>query len=131
MGRTALLPAGRSGSAVLMDLELMQTAQRRLEAAGFDDHLVADGESLRCTTSGRTFDPAELTVAEIVRFEGSSDPDDQAVLIAVSDRDGNPIGTYAAPFGPDAGPRDAAILVRLGGDHRAAAPGEADGPKRQ
>jgi hypothetical protein len=94
-------------------METMRDALDRLTAAGFVDDLVVDDGHLTAARSGRRFDPAELEIVETVRFEGVSDPDDEAVLLALSTAAGEPVGTFAVPYGPAAGPAEAAVLREL------------------
>lgn len=96
-----------------MALESLSEVQRRLADAGFGDDLVAAGARLCSTATGVGHDPATLKAAEIVRFEGASDPDDEALLIAVSTRDGVPLGTFTTPYGPQASAEQAEILRHL------------------
>jgi hypothetical protein len=74
---------------------------------------VAVGTLLHDPASGTDHDPATLKVVEIVRFEGTSDPSDEAVMVAVANRDGAPVGTFTTPYGPLASADEAAILAHL------------------
>jgi hypothetical protein len=94
------------------ELEL-RAVQERLEAAGFSEQLVADRGMLRAVGSDRRFDPADLAVVETRRFEGSSDPDDEAILFAVTTATGEPVGTYTVPYGPAASGEDTTVIEHL------------------
>lgn len=96
-----------------MSLETLSATQLRLTEAGFVDDLTARGGQLHATPSGQTFDPAELFAAEIARFEGDSDPGDEAILVAVASRDGTPIGTFTLPYGPEMSTDEGEVLRRL------------------
>lgn len=96
-----------------MALETLSAAQLRLADAGFTDNLIARDGHLFATPSRRTLDPADLCAAEVVRFEGNSDPDDQAILIAVTNGEGEPVGTFTAPYGLGASSDEAAVLRQL------------------
>ncbi|MFP3907064.1 MAG: hypothetical protein ACLFWR_08520 [Acidimicrobiales bacterium] len=91
----------------------MSEALERLAEAGCGEELVPDGKLLRAVGSGVRYDPAELAVAEVVRFEGPSDPADEAVVFALTTATGEPVGTFTMPYGPTAGPDDADIVERL------------------
>lgn len=52
---------------------------------------------------------AALTVDETVRFEGASDPDDEAILLALSGPDGYR-GLYSAAFGAKTTSDDVDVL---------------------
>ncbi len=50
---------------------------------------------------------------EIIRFEGSSDPQDEAVLLAIGSKDGTLRGTFVSSFGPGTDPVTAELVRRL------------------
>ncbi len=100
--------------ASLETMETMVDASHRLMRTGYDDHWSAGpGGRLRCNRTRRHYEAAEVTVDEIVRFEGCSDPADQAVLYALTGPDGNSRGLYIAAYGPDATSDDAEVAQRL------------------
>jgi hypothetical protein len=96
-----------------MAMETMTEALARLDAAGFGDDLVVAGSELRRAAAGEALDPSTLRAVEIVRFEGASDPDDEAVVVAVATRAGVPVGTLTLPYGPGASTDEAAVLKHL------------------
>jgi hypothetical protein len=94
-------------------MEMMLEAIARLRALGYDLDLVAvSGGGLQCASCGEITDAATVTVDETVRFEGDSNPDDEAILIAVTTRCGHR-GLYSAAFGPDTPAADSAVLRAL------------------
>jgi hypothetical protein len=95
-------------------LESMSAALHRLAARGFTHELVADDGRLRDVVTGERHDPELLSIAETVRFEGASDPDEQAILFALEASPGRPLGTYATAYGPAMPPEDAPVVRRLG-----------------
>lgn len=94
-------------------METMSEALARLAAAGFGDDLVPEGTDLKAVGSGVRYHPPELAVAETVRFEGQTDPGDEAIVFALTNPAGEPVGAFTMPYGPAAGPEEAAIVVRL------------------
>ncbi len=93
--------------------ETLTDAIQRLRADGYLADLSAtkDG-NLICHSCGQTYDPLALTIDHTVRFEGDSNPDDEAILLAVRCPDGC-MGLYSSAFGPSAAPEEAAVLRRL------------------
>lgn len=79
--------------------EAMEDLRNRGFTANFEflDHAFRDVES------GRTFSADDLTIVEHYRFEGTSDPEDMAVVYAIVSKDGtrgiiaDAFGTYANP----------------------------------
>ena len=96
-----------------MTMETVVEAQQRLEGAGFVRQLVTDGGRLRSTATGETFDPAGLMVADIARFEGEPDPGDEAIMLAITTCDGEPVGTITTAYGPNASAGEAEVLGHL------------------
>ncbi|CAN5687061.1 hypothetical protein BH10ACT3_BH10ACT3_01020 [soil metagenome] len=96
-----------------MALEPLRTTQARLEAAGFVGDLVAFEGLLHVAGSETYYEPSEVRVVETARFEGSTDPDDEAILMAIATVDGTPIGLYVTPYGVDMSAEDAAVVQHL------------------
>lgn len=95
-----------------MPLETLAQATARLVEAGFADSFRAETGGLRALDADRLYRPEELVVEEIVRFEGESDPGDEAVLFALRAGDGLK-GTYSVAFGTHMPPADAEVVPRL------------------
>ncbi len=96
-------------------------ATRRLQAEGYTGNWYADDNGrLVCGECGAGFDPADVTVDEVLRFEGQSDPDDEMILFAVRGPCGHR-GVYSAAYGHYMSPEDAAVIATLRhgarGDH--------------
>jgi len=99
--------------------ESLSEALGRLYSRGFTHDLLADDGRLRDVTTGERHDPELLAIAEIVRFEGASDPDEQAILFALESPSGRPLGTYATAYGPATPREDVEVVRRIGVKRRA------------
>ena len=96
------------------EMETVSEAITRLRAAGYEgDWRVAAGQ-LVCDLCGTAHDPHAVTIEEIVRFEGDSNPDDEAVLFALSASCGHR-GLYATPYGPDMSSDEVTVIRALHG----------------
>jgi hypothetical protein len=95
------------------EMETMSEATTRLRAAGYVENWIAEDGKLRCCTCTATYDPAEITVDEVVRFEGPSDPGDEAILFGLTGPCGHR-GQYSAAYGPSASAEDVRVIVALG-----------------
>ncbi len=95
-------------------VETLSAALGRLAARGFTHELVADEGRLRDVVTGERHDPELLAIAETVRFEGASDPDEQAILFALESPSGRPLGTYTTAYGLATPPEDVQIVRRIG-----------------
>ena len=96
-----------------METESLSGAIQRLDQGGFTHGLMAEGGRLRDLVTGESFDPETLAVDEVVRFEGESDPDEQAILFALRSPQGDAMGTYSTVFGPSMPPEDGYVVRRL------------------
>lgn len=99
-------------------METLSEALMRLEERGFR-------QALRATPTGDLelageppIAPETLVLEETVRFEGCSDPDDEAVLLALRSEDGRIQGTFLARFGPGMDSACAEVMHRLAPDPR-------------
>jgi len=82
-------------------------------ARGYAADFRAEPEGLRVVGGDRLFAPEDLVVDDLARFEGTSDPDDEAVVFALRARDGSVRGTWTVAFGPGMAPLDGEMARRL------------------
>jgi len=94
-------------------METLDVAITRLERAGYVDALRASADGFLAVRTGRIHPPETLIVDEIVRFEGESDPADEAVLFALRSRDQSMRATFVATYGPSADPVGGSLIKRL------------------
>jgi len=88
-------------------------ATRRLQEAGYTGNWYAnDAGQLVCGECGTAFDPADVVVDEVLRFEGQSDPDDEMILYAVRGPCDHR-GVYSAAYGSYQSPEDTAVIAKL------------------
>ncbi len=88
------------------------TAQ--LEAKGFAGQFSAieDG-AIRCLTCHQTSDAADVTLIDLRRTEGASDPDDMVAIAALTCPKCNALGTLVVHYGPEATPEEQDALRLL------------------
>lgn len=95
-----------------MTEESMTNALTRLQNRGYQDNFHATASGLEALYAQRRYAPEDLVIDEIVRFEGMSNPDDEAILFAIRTDDGIK-GTYACPYGPSITKHDADVVKCL------------------
>lgn len=94
-------------------METLSQAIDRLRTAGYHiDYRANDQQLLECDTCGAVYDPSTMHVDEIVRFEGASDPGDEAILYALDAGSGHK-GLYAAAYGAAVSADDIAVIRSL------------------
>ena len=84
-----------------------------LEREGFGAGFVLRGSSLRCSACGNGHEVAGADVVRVYRFEGPSDPDEEAVVYALRCPVCGIGGTLVSGFGPSADPEVTDRLVML------------------
>jgi hypothetical protein len=96
-------------------METMLEAIRRLRSDGYLRDLSAvSGGRLRCGECQMIFDANETIVERTVRFEGISNPDDQAILGALLTPCGHR-GLFSSAYGLYASRDDVEVLRALSG----------------
>ncbi|MEZ5373457.1 MAG: hypothetical protein R2704_12120 [Microthrixaceae bacterium] len=93
-------------------METLSQAIDRLQAAGYHTNFRASRGKLACDECGQVVDPSEVSVIEIVRFDGANDPGDGAILYALDAGAGHR-GLYAAAYGADVSADDMAVIRSL------------------
>ena len=94
-------------------METLSQAVDRLTAAGYRDDFRAESGGLRAVGTGCLHEPEALVIEEVVRFEGASDPEDEATLFALRCTTYDARGTYVVAYGPAIDPLDAEMVRRL------------------
>lgn len=84
-----------------------------LSARGWDaDFDAVDGALLRCGPCGHTITPDAVHIDSVNRFEGASDPDDEAAVFALTCDCGRR-GVYVVAYGPSMSSADADVVAQL------------------
>ena len=91
----------------------MSTVVDRLTENGYPDAWRGEPGGVRATVSGHLHRPEELEIESIDRFEGISDPDDQAIVLAVRCPSDGCSGTYTVPYGKDMPSVDGELIIRI------------------
>jgi hypothetical protein len=84
-----------------------------LAAEGFGTSFVLRGDGLRCGECGGLHDVPAAEVVRVYRFEGPSDPDEEAIVYAIRCPACGLGGTLVSGYGPGADPEVTDRLVML------------------
>lgn len=88
-------------------------ATNRLRESGYDHEAdVRDGR-VKLRVDGDWTDTGEVDVEQIHRFEGTSDPADEMIVLGVHDHASDRRGVLVAAYGPDTEPDTADCLRAL------------------
>ena len=86
-----------------------------LEAAGFTGQMAARADgAIQCLTCREVSPANEFQLGAMRRTEGASDPADMLAVVGLTCPRCGTQGTAVFGYGPEAGPDDAEVLVRLG-----------------
>ncbi len=98
-----------------MSVETVAEAVNRLSAAGYADDFRAERGGLRALRAGCVHAPESLSIDEVVRFEGITDPADEAIVFALRCKLHGTKGTYTTSYGTNMTCADAEMVRRLQG----------------
>jgi len=88
-----------------------------LSRRGWTAEFAARDGLLVCGPCGHTITPEDAQVDEVFRFEGASDPDDEAAVFALTCGDCATQGLYVVAYGPSMSGADADVVSRLSRRH--------------
>lgn len=87
------LPSGSSD-----DMKTMSACISKLDNLGYTTQFKAEGPVLQSLSTSRRFRPDQVRIVNFYRFEGSSNPDDNAILYAIRTDSGEK-GTLTDAYG--------------------------------
>ena len=96
-----------------LEADTLTDALTELAALGYTGDFRADGHAIVCPACGVTHDPATAIVQRVVRFEGASDPDDEAIALALQCPRCGARGVFVSGYGPSADPDAVELIVAL------------------
>jgi len=96
-----------------MNTENLSQTVDRFTASGYSDAFKAEQNGLRSTQTGRLYAPDSLVVDDFMRFEGETNPDDEAIVFALSSSEADVKGTYTVAYGKDMDPLDIEMVQKL------------------
>ncbi len=93
--------------------ETITEAVEILTAKGYSSDFALDQAIVHCRTCGAKHPFAKPTIRHTFRFEGDSDPGDEAIVLGIECPACNRRGIIVSAYGPDADPHLLALLDRL------------------
>ncbi len=88
-------------------------ALNALKKQGYTEDFNLRATQIECKAKNVALDPASFAVDAVYRFEGDTDPGDEAIVYAISSLDGTIKGTLVNGYGPSAEPIADALMARL------------------
>jgi hypothetical protein len=83
------------------DMTTMSSCVNRLQEEGYSENFVAKEKGLEAPTSKKVYEPDEMKIVNFYRFEGESDPADNAIVYALEAEDGTRglvVDQYGGPY---------------------------------
>lgn len=71
----------------------------KMQKLGYIENFVPEFDHLSCRMGAKTLYPQDMTIDHMMRFENTSDPDDQSILYAISSKTQNLKGVYVESYG--------------------------------
>lgn len=96
--------------------DTVSEAVNGLKKRGFTIDFNIEEEKLVCNTTPLALAPNQFEITEIYRFEGNTDPGDEAVVYAIESKDGQK-GILVNGYGPEANTVDAELVKKLRDKH--------------
>jgi hypothetical protein len=93
--------------------ETVSEAVRILQTRGFDDDFAIDAAGVRCSSCGGVHPATALEITDVFRFEGASDPGDEAIVLGVECPSCRKLGIIVSAFGADADDQMLALVEQL------------------
>lgn len=103
----------RSAGRLIPDVSTVTEAVALLGREGYGEDLHLDGDGVSCTECGTTHPTDLVEVDRVFRFEGPSDPADEAIVLGLRCPACGTKGSLVSAFGPDADPALANAFVYL------------------
>lgn len=84
----------------MANYDTVSGALNSLKARGYTRDFNISFDKLICNETNECLNPHEFEITEVYRFEGESNPSDEAVIYAVESKDGNMKGVLVNAYGP-------------------------------
>lgn len=85
----------------------------QLRTLGYGRNLIATERGLVDRASGDVIPPERVVIDWTFRYEGISDPSDEALVLGVRDAHSGQRGTFVSHYGPDADPIASRLLEEI------------------
>ena len=97
----------------MLTYETLSAATDALQARGYTLNFNLNGDHLHCAEHRIQLYPADFHIDEVYRFEGNTDPADEAVVYAVSSEKHQLKGVLVDGYGASADAASADIIAKL------------------
>jgi hypothetical protein len=93
------------------DFETLYETINELTQNGYTNSFAMEATGIQCTNTKKLYKPEELLIIKTFRFDGMTNPEDEAELFAIEAKDGTK-GTMALSYGADS-PANSDLVRRI------------------
>lgn len=93
--------------------ETVSAALAQLTAEGYTADFSSHAHDLHCPACGKGHSAEAAQVEKVYRFEGASDPDDQAIVLGLRCPECGAKGVFVSGYGPSTDPGEIGFLLSL------------------
>ncbi|MEO6187557.1 MAG: phosphoribosylpyrophosphate synthetase [Ginsengibacter sp.] len=93
--------------------DTVSLALNSLKERGYTRDFNIAFDQLICAETNQCLNPGQFEITEVYRFEGASNPSDEAVVYAVESKDGKMKGAFVSAFGTYAEPISNEMMGKL------------------
>jgi hypothetical protein len=97
----------------MANYDTVSVALNSLKERGFTKDFNIAFDKIICKETNECLNPHEFEITEVYRFEGESNPSDEAVVYAVESQDGNIKGVLVNAYGLYADPMSDDMIKKL------------------
>lgn len=97
----------------MANYDTVSVALNSLKERGFTRDFNIAFDKIICSETNECLNPHEFEITEVYRFEGESNPSDEAVVYAVESQDGTIKGVLVNAYGPYADPMSDDMIKKL------------------
>jgi hypothetical protein len=97
----------------MANYDTVSVALNSLKKRGFTRDFNIAFDKIICKETNECLNPHEFEITEVYRFEGESNPSDEAVVYAVESQDGNIKGVLVNAYGLYADPMSDDMIKKL------------------
>ena len=96
----------------MKSFDTLTEAMQDLKKRGYNLDFNLRETTIECASNGVQLSPDEFEITEVYRFEGETDPADEAVLYAIESKDGLK-GVLVNAYGPYSNPVPDKLIAKL------------------
>lgn len=97
----------------MANYDTVSLALNSLKDRGFTTDFNIAFDKLICNETKACLNPGEFEITEVYRFEGESNPADEAVVYALESKDGKMKGAFVSAYGTYADPMSDEMIKKI------------------